>query len=55
MTGEALKISRHVYSRIEAAFSPKGELSRGPLSSGMAIWTSVVLAFVMILALISGT
>lgn len=55
LTGQALKVSRHVYDRIESAFSPKGELSRGPLSSGMAVWTSVVLVFVMILALVSGT
>lgn len=54
MTGAALRLSRRVYNHIEATFSPQGELSRGPLSAGMAIWTSIVLAIVMVLALIVG-
>ncbi|MAI90315.1 Na(+)/H(+) antiporter subunit D [Ponticaulis sp.] len=54
MTGAAQRLSRKVYDRIEATFSPQGELSRGPLSAGMAIWTSIVLAVVMVLALIAG-
>ena len=54
MTGSALKVSRRVYNHIEATFSPQGQLSRGPLSAGMAVWTSIVLAVVMILALFAG-
>ena len=54
MTGSIQKLSRRIYDQIEAAFSPQGELSRGPLSAGMAIWTSIVLAFVMVLALFAG-
>tara|TARA_Y100000052_G_scaffold27194_1_gene34032 strand:+ start:12234 stop:14018 length:1785 start_codon:yes stop_codon:yes gene_type:complete len=50
----ALKVSKRVFGHIEATFSPQGQLSRGPLSTGMAIWTSVVLAVVMILALFTG-
>lgn len=54
MTGSIQKLSRRIYDQIEATFSPQGELSRGPLSAGMAIWTSIVLAFVMVLALFAG-
>ena len=54
MTNAAKNVSRRVYDRIEATFSPQGQLSRGALSGGMAIWTSIVLAFVMLLALFSG-
>lgn len=54
-TTSALKsLSRKVYDSIENTFSPQGELSRGPLSSGMAVWTSVMLAVVLILSLVSG-
>ena len=53
-TNAAQGLSRRVYDQIEAAFSPQGQLSRGPLSSGMAIWTSVVLAFVLFMSLVVG-
>ncbi len=54
ITGSALRVSRRMYDHIEATFSPQGQLSRGPLSSGMAIWASVVLSVVMLIALLSG-
>lgn len=54
MTEKALSVSRRVYDQIEAAFSPQGQLSQGPLSAGMAVWTSVVLAVVMFMALLAG-
>ncbi|MAP95881.1 MAG: Na(+)/H(+) antiporter subunit D [Ponticaulis sp.] len=54
MTDSMQGVARRVYDRIEDTFSPKGQLSRGPLSSGIAIWTSIVLAIVMGLALIAG-
>ena len=54
MTETALMVSRRVYDKIEAAFSPQGELSRGPLSAGMAVWTSILLAVVLVLSMVSG-
>lgn len=54
MTNSTLAVSRRVYDQIEAAFSPKGQLSQGPLSAGMAVWTSIVLGIVLLVALISG-
>lgn len=54
MTEKAQSVSRRVYDQIEAAFSPQGQLSQGPLSAGMAVWTSVVLAVVMFMALLAG-
>lgn len=54
MTDSALAVSRRIYDKIEAAFSPKGQLSQGPISAGMAVWTSVVLLVVMAMALFSG-
>ena len=54
MTESAKSLSRKVYDNIEDAFSPKGQLSQGPLSAGMAVWTSIVLTVVMLIALLSG-
>ena len=41
------------YERIEAAFSPQGVLSRGPLTGGMAIWVAVLLCAVLLLSFLS--
>lgn len=38
------------YERIEAAFSPQGVLSRGPLTGGMAIWVAALLCAVLLLS-----
>ena len=50
MTAVFLGVSSRVYRQIERAFSPRGELSRGPLTGGMAIWTAVLLGVVLLLA-----
>ena len=39
-------------ARTEACFSPRGVLSRGPLTGSMAIWTAVLLGFVLLLSFI---
>ncbi len=54
LTDTAKSVSRKVYDQIEAAFSPQGQLSQGPMSAGMAIWTSILLAVVMLVALVIG-
>ena len=41
------------YRRIEATFSPQGELSRGPLTGGMAVWAGVLLGAVLFLSFLS--
>lgn len=41
------------YRRIEAAFSPQGQMSRGPLTGGMAVWAGLLLGVVLILSFIS--
>lgn len=46
-------VSARAYDRIEAAFSPRGVLSRGPLTGGMAIWTAALLGFALLLAFIT--
>ncbi len=40
------------YRRMEATLSPKGTLSRGTLSRGMAIWTAVILGLVLALSFV---
>ena len=55
LTNSAQGFSRKIcHDNIEAAFSPQKQLSRGPMSAGMAVWTSIVLAVVLIVALFSG-
>lgn len=44
------KLVQRAFDRIEAAFSPRGRLSQGPLSGGMAIWTGALLCLAMILS-----
>lgn len=41
------------YRRIEAAFSPQGQLSRGPLTGGMAVWAGVLLGAVLLLSFLA--
>ena len=41
------------YQRIEAAFSPQGLLSRGPLTGSMAIWTAILLGIVLLLSFLA--
>lgn len=53
MTAVFFGISGRAYERIENAFSPRGELSRGPLTGGMAIWTAALLGLVLLLSFVS--
>jgi len=46
-------LSGRVFSRLEEAFSPRGSLARGGLNSGAAIWSAVLLGFVMLVVLLS--
>lgn len=53
MTRVAGALMSRGYDRIEAAFSPRGRLSRGPLTGGMAIWTAALLGAAMLLSFIA--
>ncbi|MEM8616866.1 MAG: Na(+)/H(+) antiporter subunit D [Pseudomonadota bacterium] len=53
LTGLAGTLSGRAFSRLEAAFSPRGTLARGGLTSGMAIWSTVLLGVVMLVVLLS--
>lgn len=53
MTKVAGVLAARAFSRIEAAFSPRGRLSRGPLTGGMAIWTAALLGAAMLLSFIA--
>lgn len=46
-------VAGRAFERIERAFSPRGQLSRGPLSGGMAIWTAALLGMAMLLSFIT--
>ncbi|MFN7054258.1 proton-conducting transporter membrane subunit [Hyphomonas sp.] len=41
------------YDRLEATFSPQGNLARGGLSGGATIWTAVILAAVLLLSFLN--
>ena len=53
MTRVAGQLAARGYDRIEAAFSPRGQLSRGPLTGGMAIWTAALLGMAMLLSFLT--
>lgn len=42
-----------IFVRIEAAFSPQGVLSRGPLTGGMAVWAGLLLGVVLLVSFFS--
>lgn len=48
------RLSARAYKRLESAFSPRGDLARGGLSGGAAVWTAVLLAAVLLLSFLSG-
>ena len=50
MSGAAEVVAGAAFTRIEQAFSPRGELSRGPLTGAAAVWTAVLLGIVLIMA-----
>tara|TARA_R110002020_G_scaffold224599_1_gene434241 strand:+ start:113961 stop:115709 length:1749 start_codon:yes stop_codon:yes gene_type:complete len=53
MTAVFFGITGRAYDRIEAAFSPRGELARGGLTGAMAIWTAALLGLVLLLAFVT--
>ncbi|HAQ76931.1 MAG TPA: Na(+)/H(+) antiporter subunit D, partial [Hyphomonas sp.] len=53
MSAIFFKLTGRAYERIEDTFSPRGELARGGLASGMAIWTAILLGFVLLLSFIT--
>ena len=53
LTAIFFKLTGRAYNRIEAAFSPRGELARGGLATGMATWTAILLGFVLLLSFIT--
>lgn len=46
-------VSERTYDRLVDTFSPRGMLSRNPLSRGMAIWTTVILAVVLLVSFLT--
>ena len=48
-----LKWVNNLLVRIEAAFSPQGILSGGPLTGGMAVWAAFLLGVVLLVSLFS--
>ncbi len=52
MTGVWRTLGARAFGRIEAAFSPQGELARGGLTGGMAIWTAALLGLMLALTFI---
>lgn len=53
MTGVFRRLSERAYDRMVATFSPRGVLARNGLSGGMTIWTSVILAVVLLLSFLT--
>lgn len=53
MSNVAGTLAGRAFEKIERAFSPRGQLSRGPLSGGMAIWTAALLGMAMLLSFIT--
>ncbi len=54
LTGAAGSVAGLAFARFEQAFSPRGELSRGPLTGAAAIWTAVLLGVVLLMSFFSG-
>jgi len=54
MTAVFRGFSERTYDRLVDAFSPRGVLSRNPVSRGMAVWTAVILALVLLVSYLTG-
>ncbi|MEL6830749.1 MAG: Na(+)/H(+) antiporter subunit D [Pseudomonadota bacterium] len=52
MTTLAGRLASAAFNRLEAAFSPRGTLARGALTTSMAVWSVVLLGIVMAVTLI---
>ncbi|WP_300379236.1 Na(+)/H(+) antiporter subunit D [Henriciella sp.] len=50
LTGVFGGLSARAFTRLEAAFSPRGTLARGGLYNGMAVWTAVLLGLALVVA-----
>ncbi|MFN4226061.1 MAG: Na(+)/H(+) antiporter subunit D [Hyphomonas sp.] len=50
MTAVFQRLSERAYTQMVATFSPRGVLARNGLSGGMTIWTSVILAVVLLIS-----
>ncbi|MEM5517960.1 Na(+)/H(+) antiporter subunit D [Henriciella sp. AS95] len=50
MSGMLGGLSGRAFSRLEAAFSPRGTLAKGGLFDGMAVWTVVLLGLALMIA-----
>lgn len=50
MTGLFGTLTGRAFSRLEAAFSPRGTLAKGGLFDGMAVWTVVLLGLALMIA-----
>jgi len=46
------RLSERAYDRLVDTFSPRGGLARNPITSGAAIWTTVILAVVLLVSFI---
>ncbi|MEM1086367.1 MAG: proton-conducting transporter membrane subunit [Pseudomonadota bacterium] len=53
LTGIAGGLGRQIFVRLEETFSPRGKLAYSGLNSGAAIWSAVLLGFVMMVVLLS--
>ncbi|MEL6473920.1 MAG: Na(+)/H(+) antiporter subunit D [Pseudomonadota bacterium] len=53
MTNAFQGVAGRAFNRIEAAFSPRGVLARGPLTGGMAIWAAALLGVVLLMSFIT--
>ena len=53
LTSTFFAVTSSAYERIEAAFSPRGELARGGIAGGMAVWTGALLGIVLLLSFIT--
>lgn len=53
MTAIFTRITTSAYDRLEAAFSPRGQLAQGGLTGGAAIWTAVILGIVLLMSFVT--
>ena len=50
MTGVFRTLSERAYDRLVDTFSPRGVLARNGVAGGMAVWTTVILALVLLMS-----
>ncbi len=47
-------LTERTYERLVDTFSPRGTFARNPVSGGIAIWTTVILAVVLLVSFVTG-